>query len=125
MFVLSHQEARKRAVNAVQSCPEGYIVEIKPPTRNLEQNAHLHAALTEYGKATKWQWRGYDVDLDDLKSIFVGALMKSRGEDARMLPGMDGKPFLLGWRSRDLSKGDCAEVIEMIYAEIHHAASSA
>lgn len=116
-FILAHQEARQRAIQAVQDAQEGWVVSVAPPKRNGDQNAHLHAALTDFGQRISWKWRGYDVDLDDLKSIFVAAYRKTQDKDARLLPGLDGKPVLLGWRSRDLTKRECSELIEMIYAE--------
>jgi hypothetical protein len=123
-FILVHPEARQRALETVRNAPDGWHVSVQAPTRNNDQNDHLHAVLTDYGQRINWNWRGYQVDLDDLKSIFVAAYRKLQDKDARLLPGLDGKPVLLGWRSRDLTKKECAELIELVYSEIHHAAST-
>ena len=34
-FVLAHTVARSRAMSAVANAPDGYSVEVKPPTRSL------------------------------------------------------------------------------------------
>jgi hypothetical protein len=38
-FILAHDEARRRACQAIQNAPEGYAVTVSEPTRTLEQNA--------------------------------------------------------------------------------------
>lgn len=38
-FILSHEIARRGAMRAVADAPAGYVIEIKPRTRSLEQNA--------------------------------------------------------------------------------------
>lgn len=117
-FVLSNDLARKSASNSIQKAPEGYVVHIVEPTRTGAQNDLLHAALTDLGRAAGWKWKGFPVDLDDLKTIMVSAFRKMQRQGAKVLPGMDGEPLLMGWRSRDLKKSECSEVIELIYSAI-------
>ena len=38
-FVLVHSEARKRALAAVQTAPDGFVTIVCEPTRSGEQNA--------------------------------------------------------------------------------------
>ena len=38
---------RDAACDAIRNCDDGYVVEIKKPGRNLDQNAALHAILTD------------------------------------------------------------------------------
>ena len=46
-FILSNSTARQMAVREVINAPDGYVVEVKEPTRSLEQNAALWAALSD------------------------------------------------------------------------------
>lgn len=117
-YVLTGDQARKSATNSVLKAPDGYIVTVVEPTRSLEQNSLLHAALTDLGRAAGWKWKGFPVDIDDLKTIFVAAYRKMQRQGGRVLPGYDGEPILMGWRSRDLKKPECSEVIELIYSAI-------
>ncbi|MCA3159322.1 MAG: recombination protein NinB, partial [Burkholderiales bacterium] len=45
MFRLVHQAARENAIEAIKQAPDGWVVRVTEPTRNLEQNALLHAEL--------------------------------------------------------------------------------
>jgi hypothetical protein len=47
MFRLVHQAARENAIQAIRQAPDGWVVKVTEPTRNLEQNALLHAELQE------------------------------------------------------------------------------
>jgi hypothetical protein len=38
-FILAHDEARRRACQAIQNAPEGHCVTVAEPTRSSEQNA--------------------------------------------------------------------------------------
>lgn len=115
-FILTDIQVRQRVSHAVLTAPEGHVVTIKPKTRSLEQNALIHAELTEVGNAISWTFNGQKVDLDDLKSIFMAAYRKVCGHDARFVIGVDGQPVILNWRTRDLSKQECSEFVEMVRA---------
>jgi hypothetical protein len=38
------------AIQAIKDAPDGYVVEIKEPTRKLSQNAKFHAILTDISR---------------------------------------------------------------------------
>ena len=84
LFVLAHTEARKRAAQAVAEAPEGYVVRIEPPRRNLDQNAALHAKITEISQ--RMQWCGKRLDVDTWKRLLVGAWSRAENEPVTMLP---------------------------------------
>lgn len=115
-YVLRDNRVRQRAQHAILEAPEGHVVTIKPATRTLEQNALIHAALAEVGDAIGWKFNGQAVDLDDLKSIFMAAYRKACNEQARFVMGIDGQPVILNWRTRDLSKKECAEFLDLVFA---------
>jgi hypothetical protein len=115
-FVLSHEIARRRALECVRDAPEGYVVTVKQPKRSLDQNALIHVLLTNLGKQIGWTFSGQVVDLDDLKSIFMAAYRKATNQNTRFVIGIDGQPVILNWRTRDLSKHESAEFIEFVQA---------
>lgn len=53
-YRLVHRQARERALDAVSTAPDGMVVTISEPTRNLEINAALHAKLTEISRSREW-----------------------------------------------------------------------
>jgi hypothetical protein len=83
--------------------------------RNLEQNALLHASLTEISKQVDWAGRKWDVET--WKRLMVAAWCRSRGEALLMVPAIDGQGVdLVFQRTSKLSKAECAELIDFVHA---------
>ena len=116
LFRLVHGEARKRAIQAIGEAPDGYVCTISEPKRSLDQNAMIHATLQEIGDQMGWMWAGTKIDIDDLKSIFVAAYRKATGSSVRFVPGIDGQPVILNWRTRDFSKAEGSDFIDFVLA---------
>lgn len=112
-FILAHGIARGRAVDAVRNAPDGFVVEVKEPTRNLDQNALLWALLTEFSRQLVWPVNGQMVMLtpEDWKTILSASF---RRETQRMTQGVDGGLVMLGMRTSKMSKREFAEFIEFI-----------
>ena len=114
-FILSHVEARKRAVACVAEAPEGYSVTVAEPTRNLQQNALLHALLTEVSE--RMEWAGKKWSVEEWKRLLTSAWCRTRNEQALMVPAIDGHGFeVLYRRTSQLSKSECADLIDYITA---------
>ena len=110
MFVLSHQEARRRAIECVAGAPDGYVVTVKPPTRSLEQNAKLWMLLDDVAKQVTWH--GRKLSPEDWKNLFTAALQKQD-----VVPNIDGTGFVvLGVSTRTMTKARMSELIELISA---------
>lgn len=62
-YVLAHDIARQRAVEAVRGAPAGWVVRISPPSRTLEQNALYWAAIGAVAEQVRPQGRGHDPDV--------------------------------------------------------------
>jgi len=115
-FRLSTKEVRQNACQAIISAPDGYVVEIKPPTRNLDQNNRLHALLADLVKA-KPEWAGERMGIEDWKAIMVHGVDVHEGRTAgRAVPGVEGGVVLLRRQTRTMSKRDLSELIEYIEA---------
>lgn len=108
-FVLAHSEARRRAVEAVLSAPDGFSVSVSEPRRNLEQNALLWAMLTDVSEQV--EWHGKRLTPDDWKAVFTAALKKFR-----VVPGIDGGFVALGQSTSAMTKAEFSELIELIGA---------
>ena len=118
-FVLAHAVARQNALKAIQNAPDGYTVMVDEPKRNGEQNAKLHAALTELGRRIDWKFNGVKVDVDGLKIIFMSAYRRMQKIESRFVIGIDGHPVDLGVKTSKLTKKECIEFIEMIEAYLN------
>lgn len=114
-FRLVHAEARRRAVDACQKAPDGYVVTVSEPSRNLEQNALMWSLLQAFADQCQWPVNGKLEWLDSTswKEILTCAF---EGEQARVAPGLNGGMVLLGQRTSQYSKAKFAEFVEFIHA---------
>lgn len=109
-FRLVHQQARNRAKQAIDSAPEGYIVKISEPTRNIEQNALLWALLGEISEQVEWY--GRKLSAEDWKNVFSASLRK-----LEVVPNLDGTGFVaLGQSTSKMTKREFSELLELIHA---------
>jgi hypothetical protein len=109
-IILAHQEARRRALQAVAEAPEGYVVRIAPPKRNSDINAALHATLAEI--AERVLWVGQRHDIETWKRLLVAAWSRATGERTMILPALDGHGVDIVFRRT--SKMTQAEVRELL-----------
>lgn len=114
LFHLSHPVARRNAANAVMCAQEGFIVEIKPRTRSLDQNACLWALLTELSKKPQWPVDGQMVYLkpEDWKHILSAGLKRHQ----RVAMGIEGGFVVLGQSTSKMTKAEMSELLELIHA---------
>ena len=114
-FILAHAEARRRASEAIQQAPDGYVVTIKPPARSLDQNAAMWALLGEFAERLEWPVNGQMVKMDaeDWKHVLTAAF---RQETARVAMGLNGGVVMLGSRTSKMDKREFSEFLEFINA---------
>lgn len=111
MIILVSDEARAKAASWANTAPDGTRVEFKAPKRTLDQNSRLWSMLTDV--AQQVPWHGLRLTADDWKLVFLDALKR----ETRMVPNIDGNGFVnLGRSSSDLSKGEFADLMEIITA---------
>lgn len=114
-FILAHATARQRALSAVANAPDGMVVEIKPPTRSLEQNAKLHAMLEDV--ANQVEWHGMKLHKDIWKRICTAAMLREIGESPMLVPSLDGHGIeIIYEKTSTMGKRMMAALIEWVYA---------
>ena len=109
IFILAHPQARANAIEAIRQAPDGYRVEVKPQNRTLEQNARMWAMLTELSRQVVWH--GQQLTAENWKDVLTAALKRQQ-----VVPGVDGGFVVLGTSTRRMTKGEMAELIELITA---------
>lgn len=115
LYRLVSAEARRNAASACMDSPEGWEVRIKPANRNLEQNALLHALLTEIAETR--EWAGKKWDCESWKRLLTGAWSRANGQQAIFAPALDGSGIeVIYRRTSDLTKPECASLIDYIQA---------
>ena len=94
----------------IDVAPVGSVVNVKPPRRSLDQNAKLHALISDVSRA-KPDGRNYPVDV--WKALFLAMC----GHKMRFEPALDGDGVIpVGMRTSRLSKAECSDLIESIQA---------
>lgn len=109
-YNLVHAEARRRAVQAVQNAPDGHVVTVSEPTRNLEQNALLWAMLHEISDQVVWH--GRKLSPENWKHVFSSSLRR-----LDVVPNLEGTGFVaLGLSTSKMTKSEFSDLIELIHA---------
>lgn len=96
-------------IKAALTAGHRLILEIKPETRSLAQNARLWAMLTEISDQVDWY--GQKLSPEDWKHIFSASLKKQRA-----VPGLDGGFVVLGLSTSKMSKEEMSELLELALA---------
>ncbi len=85
------------------------VLEIKPATRSLEQNARLWAMLSDISKQVDWY--GRKLTPDDWKHVFSAALKKQD-----VVPGLDGGFVVLGLSTSKMTKSEMCDLQTLMEA---------
>ncbi len=90
IFRLVHETARRLAMEYVRQAPDGYVVRVGEPTRNLDQNAKFHAICSDMAKQGA-QWMGKPRTAQQWKVLLVSGHAIATGEGADVVPGLEGE----------------------------------
>ena len=85
------------------------VLEVKPETRSLAQNARLWAMLGEI--STQVDWYGRKLTSEEWKHVFTAALKKQD-----VVPGIDGGFVVLGKSTSRMTKGEMSELQTLMEA---------
>ena len=108
-FILAHDQARKNAIEAVRTAPDGYCVTVKPKTRTLEQNSRLWALLSEV--SSQVLWHGERLTPEEWKHIFSASLKKQK-----LVQGIDGGLVVLGQSTSKMTVAELGDLMTVIEA---------
>jgi hypothetical protein len=112
-FILAHDVARQRAVQAVKDAPAGYAVAVGEPTRTLEQNAAQWPYLAGFAAQKQLCLNGVMewVTDDDWKDVLTGVW---NGETR--MAAFDGKVIMLPQRTSKMVKSVFSDWMEFLVA---------
>jgi hypothetical protein len=115
LFVLAHQEARRRAMAAVANAPEGFRVKVEPPCRTLDQNAKFHAICGDLAKSGQ-TWAGKRRTLEQWKVLLVSGHSVATKHGAEMVPGLEGEFVNLRESTARMDKARSSSLLEYAIA---------
>lgn len=109
IFRLVHSTARQLASRACIQAPDGYVVEIKPKTRSLMQNAKMWAMLADLARQV--EWHGQHLTSEEWKDMLTASLKRQK-----VIPGLDGGFVVIGAHTRNMTIREMGELVELMYA---------
>jgi len=109
IYRLVHDTARKLAAAQIMLAPDGYVVDIRPPTRNNLQNSLLWPWLTAISQGVVWY--GQLLTNEEWKDVLTASLKRER-----VVPGINGGFVVLGQHTSKMSKKDFSELLELTIA---------
>lgn len=126
-FVLVHDMARARALEAVRLAMEGWEVLVRPPRKSRDQEERYHAMIGDI--ALQYVHFGRKWDAEDMKRILVDAFKyETRNDpdlcelwaemgDLRLVPAIRRDGFVaLGDQTRKFPKKLASAFIEWLFA---------
>ncbi|EHD21804.1 MULTISPECIES: recombination protein NinB [Brenneria] len=116
-FHLASESVKQNAINFIRQLPvdqkRPLVVDIKEPGRTAEQNRKMWPLLKDLSDQVVWFGNKYDTD--DWKDLITAMVAKSKKQEQRMAPGLDGGVVMFGQRTSKMSVRQMVEVIEAIY----------
>jgi hypothetical protein len=85
------------------------VLEVKPSTRSLDQNARLWAMLTDISRQVDWY--GRKLTPEEWKHVFTASLKKQD-----VVPGIDGGFVVLGLSTSKMTKAEMCDLMELMEA---------
>ncbi|MGY6089251.1 recombination protein NinB [Avibacterium paragallinarum] len=117
-FFLRNARIQQNAIGVIHSLTlddkNPVVVEIKPLTRTLAQNAKLHAMLGDIAKQCEFQ--GKKRDIETWKMIMVSAHNIAKGGQAEMAIGLEGEVLNLRESTAEMGVKRLASLIDYVDA---------
>jgi hypothetical protein len=115
--VIRNEADRARAINFLSGLDlaNPKKIAISDEDRSSEQNAKLHAMLSDIAKQVEHAGKKWNVLI--WKRLCTAAWLREEGENATMIPALDGNGFdVIYERTSKLGIKKCASLIEWITA---------
>ena len=116
-IIIIDEQRRQRAVEAVRDCPINSKVTIgEADLRNLEQNALLHALLSDISKQVEHQGMKFNVTV--WKRLCTAAYLREIRESPMLIPAIDdaGRIDIIYEKTSKMGKKKVAGLIEWVYS---------
>lgn len=116
-FHLANDAVKQNAINFIRQLPvdqkRPLVVDIKEPSRTNAQNNKMWPLLEDLSEQVVWFGNKYDKE--DWKDLITAMIAKSKKQELRTAPGLDGGIVMFGQRTSKMNIPQMVEVIEAIY----------
>ena len=117
-FFLRSDDIKRNAARFVLELPVDQdkppVVDIKPMTRSVEQNAKFHALCSDVARQARYA--GRKLSAEQWKVLFVSGHAIATQQGADMVPGLEGEFVNLRESTASMSVSRMASLIEYVLA---------
>ncbi|MDP0333876.1 recombination protein NinB [Glaesserella parasuis] len=117
-YFLRTEQIKNNALEFVKALPidekKPLVIDVKPITRNLEQNAKFHAMCGDIAKQV--QFNGEWLPLETWKVLLISAHAEATKEGSRLVTGLEGELVNIRESTADMSVKRMASLIEYVQA---------
>ncbi|MFT4271833.1 MAG: recombination protein NinB [Pantoea sp.] len=118
IFHLRDSNIRRNCIDFIQQLPANpnspLVVTISEKTRSLEQNAKLHALLTDVSRQAVFMGKKRSVEF--WKGLFVSGWQIATGQNPEIIPGLEGEFINIRESTARMSARKLSGVIEYVHA---------
>lgn len=114
-FVIRNPRILDNALAAVREAQVNSRVTIADPQRTLDQNAKLHALLTDLARSPQ-KWAGKLRTLDEWKMLMVSGHAVATGNGGEVIPGIEGEFVAIRESTANMSVARASSLIEYVLA---------
>ncbi len=117
-YFLRSEQIKNNAIEFVRSLPvdekKPLVVDVKPITRNLEQNAKFHAMCGDIARQV--QFNGEWLSLETWKVILISAHAEATKEGSHLVTGLEGELVNIRESTAQMGVKRMASLIEYVTA---------
>lgn len=114
-FVLINDRVRHNAMAELMHAPSNCIITVAPPKRSLDQNAKLHAMLTDLARSPI-TWAGKRRTIDEWKALIISGHSVATRSTGEVIPGIEGEFVAIRESSASMSVSRASSLIEYLLA---------
>lgn len=111
---LTNPTARRFAIQQIERAPDNHVAIIREKTRSLDQNAKLHAMLSDISRQAEYMGKRRSVEF--WKGLFVSGWQIATKQNPEIVPGLEGEFINIRESTATMSARKISEVIEYISA---------
>lgn len=114
-FYLISDRVRSNAIAALRDADEAAVVTLSPRKRSNEQNAFLHAVLTDLARSPV-TWAGKRRSLDEWKMLIVSGHAVATNKPGEVIPGLEGEFVAIRESTALMGVGRASSLLEYLMA---------
>lgn len=114
-FTLRNDHIRHNAISAILNAPDNARVTIAEEKRSGDQNAMLHALLSDLARSHV-EWAGKRRTLEEWKVLMVSGHAVATGQGGEVVPGIEGEFVSIRESTARMSVARASSLIEYVLA---------